>query len=169
MSLNLHALANVAVAAVHPNETVRLIRALGCRLDHGRRLPDYADPVSLTAQVQGVGGDRVAQSTPEVLNGAPQRKFWLTAAGPPATLPGPASRAYARPGDYLYREDGTLWKVTELSDDYHRSGWIALTAVQQPLDPQLRALLEPKPAPDIDDQGWIPVTLAIRPSVSQFT
>ena len=135
--MNLHAIANVAVSQVNPNETVLWYRCTGQdpTAGYGVVKPSYAAPVSLSAQVQSDSdaalfyADRVGQNTLV-------RRFYLHAS--PATPPAGIVRPDARGGDFLQREDGGWWYVTAVIDDFSaKSGWVCVRAVWQVEGPDL--------------------------------
>lgn len=135
--MNLHAIANVAVSQVNPNETVLWYRCNGQDQEAGYGIfkPSYAAPVVLQAQVQSESdaalyyADRAGQNTLT-------RRFYLHAS--PYTPPAGIVRPDARGGDFLQREDGEWWYVTAVLDDFSaKSGWVCVRAEWQVEGPDL--------------------------------
>lgn len=135
--MNLHAIANVAVSQVNPNETVLWYQCTGQNQTAGYGVckPSYAEPVTLQAQVQSEGdaalyyADRAGQNSLV-------RRFYLHASAdtPPAGI----RRPDARGGDFLRREDGGWWYVTAVLDDFSaKSGWVCVRAEWQVEGPGL--------------------------------
>lgn len=129
--MNLHAIANPAVAAVNPNETVLWYENLGQTTDDsGLIVPQYSSPVTLTAQVQSEGdaalyyADRVGQNS--II-----RRFYLH--GTQEQRAAGIVRPEVRGGDYIQRTiNGLYYLIDAVLDDFSAtSGWVCVRGVEQ--------------------------------------
>ena len=129
--MNLHLIANPAVATVNPNEEIVWYRNMSQTNDaSGMVTPSFADGVQLTAQVQAEGdaglyyADKAGQN--DII-----RKFYVRAEQ--ATPPAGIVRLDLRGGDVIQRLlDGSWYLVDAVTDDFSaRSGWVCVRGVQQ--------------------------------------
>ena len=146
MPLNLHDLVRGAINIVNPDEDVWLIQNIGQTNVKGRITAFYAEPEKVRAQVQTLSGDDLT-----VMNDTERterdRKFYLYAETKTGNAPSGISRPLGKSGDFMRRNDGTYWKVYNVSDDYTTDGWGLVQASQQVDVPeQVKALME-----DFDD------------------
>lgn len=128
--INLHNVVRGAVTAVHPDETLTLYRSTGRTNVNGRVTPSYASPVTIKAQVQGVGGDDLlyldATARSKIM-----RKFYLYSDDDISTRPAGIIRPVARGGDMMLRSDGTWWLITSVSEDFSSVGWESVIGTMQ--------------------------------------
>ena len=146
MPLNLHDLVRGAINIVNPDEDVWLIQNIGQTNVKGRITAVYAEPEKVRAQVQTLSGDDLT-----VMNDTERterdRKFYLYAETKTGNAPSGIIRPLGKSGDFMRRNDGTYWKVYNVSEDYITDGWVLVLASQQVDVPeQVKALME-----DFDD------------------
>ncbi|MDR1921101.1 MAG: hypothetical protein LBS31_05070 [Candidatus Adiutrix sp.] len=136
--MNLHAIANGLISAVHPNETVTLYRATGQMNVRGEIKAVYAAGEAVKAQIQSEGDDALAHSdavASRVGQNETNRRFYLLAANQ-ADKPAGLVRPLARSGDLLQRQDETWWLITALTEDFSAAGWVAVRATLQVKAPE---------------------------------
>lgn len=131
--LNLHAIVRGPITALHPDETVALYQSTGQENVRGRTTATYAESKTVLAQIQGNGGNALAQSE-AVSTTMAERKAYLYAPGE-ALPPEGMIRQLARTGDYLKRADGTWWLVTSVIDAFAKSGWMCVGLTAQVTGP----------------------------------
>ena len=133
--MNLHGMARSAIAAVHPEEGVRLYQAVGQGECLGVITPSYTEAQAVQAQIQSLSTDEL-RNVEDVARTAQVRRAYLF--GPPVTalVPQGMVRPLARSGDMLRRADGTWWLVTGMLEDYSASGWVCVQITQQVEAPQ---------------------------------
>ena len=146
MPLNLHDLVRGAINIVNPDEDVWLIQNIGQTNVKGRITASYAPAQKVKAQVQTLSGDDLT-----VVNDTQRterdRKFYLYSDTETGTPPSGIIRPLGKSGDFMRRNDGTYWKVYNVSEDYTADGWVLVLASQQVDVPeQVKALME-----DFDD------------------
>ena len=146
MPLNLHDIVRGAINIVNPDEDVWLIQNIGQTNVKGRITASYAPAQKVKAQVQTLSGDDLT-----VMNDTERterdRKFYLYAETKTGNAPSGIIRPLGKSGDFMRRNDGTYWKVYNVSEDYTTDGWVLVLASQQVDVPeQVKALME-----DFDD------------------
>ena len=146
MPLNLHDLVRGAINIVNPDEDVWLIQNTGQTNVKGRITASYAPAQKVKAQVQTLSGDDLT-----VMNDTERterdRKFYLYSDTETGTPPSGIIRPLGKSGDFMRRNDGTYWKVYNVSEDYTTDGWVLVLASQQVDVPeQVKSLME-----EIDD------------------
>ena len=146
MPLNLHDIVRGAINIVNPDEDVWLIQNIGQTNVKGRITAVYAPAQKVKAQVQTLSGDDLT-----VMNDTERterdRKLYLYAETKTGTPPSGIIRPRGKSGDFMRRNDGTYWKVYNVSEDYTTDGWVLVLASQQVDVPeQAIALME-----EIDD------------------
>ena len=146
MPLNLHDLVRGAINIVNPDEDVWLIQNIGQTNVKGRITASYAPAQKVRAQVQTLSGDDLT-----VMNDTERterdRKFYLYSDTETGTPPSGIIRPLGKSGDFMRRNDGTYWKVYNVSEDYTTDGWVLVLASQQVDVPeQVKTLME-----EIDD------------------
>ena len=144
--LNLHDLVRGAINIVNPDEDVWLIQNIGQTNVKGRITASYAPAQKVKAQVQTLSGDDLT-----VMNDTERterdRKFYLYAETKTGNAPSGIIRPLGKSGDFMRRNDGTYWKVYNVSEDYTTDGWVLVLASQQVDVPeQVKTLME-----EIDD------------------
>ena len=146
MPLNLHDIVRGAINIVNPDEDVWLIQNISQTNVKGRITANYAEPEKVRAQVQTLSGDDLT-----VMNDTERterdRKFYLYAETKTGNAPSGIISPLGKSGDFMRRDDGTYWKVYNVSEDYTTDGWVLVLASQQVDVPeQVKALME-----DFDD------------------
>ena len=146
MPLNLHDIVRGAINIVNPDEDVWLIQNIGQTNVKGRITASYAPAQKVRAQVQTLSGDDLT-----VMNDTERterdRKFYLYSDTETRTPPSGIIRPLGKSGDFMRRNDGTYWKVYNVSEDYTTDGWVLVLASQQVDVPeQVKSLME-----EIDD------------------
>ena len=135
MSLNLHDIVRGAINIVNPDEDVWLIQNIGQTNVKGRITAAYAEPEKVRAQVQTLSGDALP-----VVNDTQRterdRKFYLYAETKTGNAPSGIIRPLGKSGDFIRRNDGTYWKVYNVSEDYTTDGWVLVLASQQAQVPE---------------------------------
>ena len=133
--LNLHDLVRGAINIVNPDEDVWLIQNIGQTNVKGRITAVYAKPEKVRAQVQTLSGDDLT-----VINDTERterdRKFYLYAETKTGNAPSGIIRPLGKSGDFMRRNDGTYWKVYNVSEDYTTDGWVLVLASQQAQVPE---------------------------------
>ena len=146
MLLNLHDIVRGAINIVNPDEDVWLVQNIGQTNVKGRITASYAPAQKVKAQVQTLSGDdlTVANDTQRTER---DRKFYLYAETKTGNAPSGIIRPLGKSGDFMRRNDGTYWKVYNVSEDYTTDGWVLVLASQQVDVPeQVKSLME-----EIDD------------------
>ena len=146
MPLNLHDIVRGAINIVNPDEDVWLIQNIGQTNVKGRITASYAPAQKVRAQVQTLSGDDLT-----VMNDTERterdRKFYLYSNTETGNAPSGIIRPLGKSGDFMRRNDGTYWKVYNVSEDYTTDGWVLVLASQQVDVPeQVKTLME-----EIDD------------------
>ena len=146
MPLNLHDIVRGAINIVNPDEDVWLIQNISQTNVKGRITASYAPAQKVRAQVQTLSGDDLT-----VMNDTERterdRKFYLYSDTETGTPPSGIIRPLGKSGDFMRRNDGTYWKVYNVSEDYTTDGWVLVLASQQVDVPeQVKTLME-----EIDD------------------
>ena len=146
MPLNLHDIVRGAINIVNPDEDVWLVQNTGQTNVKGRITASYAPAQKVKAQVQTLSGDDLT-----VVNDTQRterdRKFYLYAETKTGNAPSGIIRPLGKSGDFMRRNDGTYWKVYNVSEDYTTDGWVLVLASQQVDVPeQVKSLME-----EIDD------------------
>ena len=142
MSINLHDIVRGAINIVNPDEDVWLIQNIGQTNVKGRITASYAPAQKVKAQVQTLSGDDLT-----VMNDTERterdRKFYLYSDTETGTPPSGIIRPLGKSGDFMRRNDGTYWKVYNVSEDYTTDGWVLVLASQQVDVPeQVKTLME---------------------------
>ena len=123
MAMNLHAVASNVISVVNPMETLQYQRSLGSTTGaDGVRVPTYAAPIALVAQVQETTQDDLRKANALLVQGE-KVKAWFT---------GDASgvvRMSQRGGDLFTRADGSLWLVQSVIETWPE--WCSVLLVRQ--------------------------------------
>lgn len=139
--MNLHSLVRGAITTLHPDETVTLRQSTGQQNVRGRITPVYAPAQVVSAQIQSLGQNDLAQ-VEQTSSTKIDRKAYLYA--PVQTMPPQGIvRPLARNGDMIQRSDGTWWLVTAMIEDFTVSGWVCVGITQQVDGPDLSLSPEP--------------------------
>lgn len=131
MALNLHHVVRGAINAVHPDEPVQLFRALGSEPDeNGFAQPQYKRLKGIKAQVQSEGDAALFHADMAGQNSI-VRRFYLYA---PKDFKGQTAdifRPLSRSGDYILRQDGTVWAVDAVIENFSGVNWLCVRATLQ--------------------------------------
>ena len=140
MTYNLHAMVRGMIQAVNPDQTVTLYRSLSMADDY--RTDDEGRPVQGFETVAGVSAN-IQSESPTALYFADHlpresvtRKAYLYANEDWLNKPFTGLRAFARGGDFVQMEDGTLWFIDSVMEDFSHVGWVSVRLVLQIEVPQ---------------------------------
>lgn len=133
MAINLHAVVNNTITGIHPDETVILRQSLGQVDVRGRMVPMYDRPRAVSAQIQPLSPETLAH-VEQVSSTKLDRKAYLFSPVVGGLTPAGIVRPLARGGDMLQRADGSWWLVSQVLEDYSKSGWVCVGLVRQ-IDP----------------------------------
>jgi hypothetical protein len=121
--MNLHAIAGPIIAAVNPFITCTLQASTGYTTNaDGRRVPSYADPVSIACQVQPLQYTDILKLEGLNIQGV-RSKVYIAGKW----------QGHVRPdqvgGDLLTMPDGTVWLVAVVMEDW--PDWCVVTITRQ--------------------------------------
>jgi hypothetical protein len=116
--MNLHSIVSGAVGAVNPQITISLQSSTGSTTNaDGSRTPAYAEPVSLTAQVQPLTNRDLRQIEGLNLQGT------LMAIYINGNLDG-VVRVLMKGGDLITLPDGSVWLISQVLEGFAlTAGW----------------------------------------------
>lgn len=128
MSVNLHKIVRKAIHHLHSDQAATLYRSTGRYVDgeRGDAVQLFEECGELTMQIQSLGPD-VVQLVDAITQAATLRKIWVFA----DTGAWSVNRPLGRTGDYLRGDDGRVWLVNAVIEDFTRSGWVSLQCQQQ--------------------------------------
>lgn len=128
--MNLHRLVRGVIPLVNPDQEVVILRSTGYTVDDtGRQTPQYAEPVTVRAQVQPVP-ETVLQHVEGYNQNSIYRNMYLL--GDWTGL----SRATGQGGDLVYW-DGFAWLVDQVPEAWDpTAGWTLIRVVRQRLEAQ---------------------------------
>lgn len=136
MGLNLHGVVRSAINAIHPDEEVQILHALGSVPDeNGFAQPQYRRLTGVMAQVQSEGDAALYHADMAGQNSL-VRRFYLFA---PNSFRGQTAdifRPLSRSGDYIIRKDGTVWAVDAVLENFSGVNWLCVRATLQIQSPQ---------------------------------
>lgn len=126
--MNLHAYANRAISALHPNVNLVLVRCIGTVNDGGRILGRFGQCEDVTAQMQTLSGDEL-KFEHELYEVDFARKFFLSVTGRPVF----AGQGQLQVGsDFFYmRSIQQFWRIYNVAEDFYLSGWSQVYATLQ--------------------------------------
>jgi len=124
--MNLHAIASRYVSAVNPMADGQWKQSTGYTTSgDGTRIPGYADPVDIKAQLQPMGYKDLAQV--EGLNLGGEKRAMYVNQDIHAVM-----RPDGQGGDLIVLNDGSTWLVVmPLENFYQTSGWTKIAVVRQ--------------------------------------
>ena len=135
LGINLHALVNGAINALHPDVAATLYRSTGqVTTADGSVKSVYAPGVAIAAKVQTESPTALAH-TDRVGMEDVTRKFYLRSEPGLAERVAGIVRPLARGGDMLQLPDGTWWLVVGVIEDFTRSGWACVRGTLQVVPP----------------------------------
>lgn len=128
--MNLHRLVRGVIPLVNPDQEVVILRSTGYTVDDtGRQMPQYAEPVTVRAQVQPVP-ETVLQHVEGYNQSSIYRNMYLM--GDWTGL----SRATGQGGELVYW-DGFAWLVDQVPEAWDpTAGWTLIRVVRQGLEAQ---------------------------------
>jgi hypothetical protein len=114
--INLNVAVSTALDFLHKIEEIQLLRNLGWDTDdEGNQIVSYADPVTLTAQIQNPDPSSL-QHVRRINDNAQQRLFWVNESVSPIDR-------FSEHGGDIILYDGKRWQVTGRPDDFVKQGW----------------------------------------------
>lgn len=126
--INLHAIVRTPITSLHPDETVMLYQSVGQTNVKGRIVPQYAEGVSVKAQIQTLTADELQQREDVSKTGLSDKAYLFADEDmPPAGI----VRYLGRNGDFIQRADGTWWLIVSVIEDFTKSGWECVGLAQQ--------------------------------------
>lgn len=133
--MNLHKLVRGVIPLVNPDQEVVILRSAGYTVDDtGQQTPQYAEPVTVRAQVQPVP-ETVLQHVEGYNQSSIYRNMYLM--GDWTGL----SRSTGQGGDLVYW-DGFAWLVDQVSEAWDATaGWTLIRVVRQGLQPRAAGAL----------------------------
>ncbi|MBI1213625.1 MAG: hypothetical protein GC190_19375 [Alphaproteobacteria bacterium] len=121
--MNLHDAVSGAISAVNPPETVSWVQSTGYTIaPTGKQVPQYADPVDLSAQVQPLSTKDLRQIEGLNLQGTLCKAYFYGEID--AII-----RGASKGGDLITRPDGTRWLVTTVLEQW--PDWCAVVLTLQ--------------------------------------
>lgn len=139
--MNLHAIANRAVSALHPNLRFVLIRALGSENEQGRLLGQFGQCEVVIAQTQTLSGDELRLEH-ELYEVDIVRKFFFSIKGRPVLA---GLHLLEAGSDFLFHVGTSqFWRVFNVAEDFYLSGWAQVYGALQNKPPQgvVQALID---------------------------
>lgn len=123
MAVNLHSIVRRSIHFLHPDQGATLYRSTGRCVDDARgdavQLFEKVGDISM--QIQSLGSD-VVQRVEDVSMASTLRKIYVFAKDGVWSM----NRSLGKTGDYLQAEDGRVWLVNAVLEDFSRSGWVCL-------------------------------------------
>ena len=142
MGLNLHHIVRGAINAVNSDLPCELYRMTGKqqRDEEGDTIPIFSGPASVKAQFQSLSQDMIRQyEMLEITNTT--RRVYLYADKSPASRPWAQWRPLGRSGDVIKDNNGSIWTISAVIEDFTNEGWICVMATLQPTG--IRMIVEP--------------------------
>lgn len=133
--MNLHGIARNVIQAAHAEEPLTLYQSTGQVNEKGRLTPIYAEPLSVSGQVQTENDEKLYHAYATSQDEITRRIYLYTEKLRPAGI----VRPQARGGDMIERGDGTWWLVTGVLDDFSGAGWVCVRVTLQVNKPDFSA------------------------------
>lgn len=131
MGLNLHKIVRGPINAVHPDVKVQVLRSLGSMPDeNGFSVPKYERVYGVTAQIQSENDAALFHADMAGANTI-TRKIYLYAPKSMVLQTASVFRPLLRSGDYIVQEDGTVWLVNAVTENFSGVGWVSVRATLQ--------------------------------------
>lgn len=131
MGLNLHKVVRGSINAIHPDVRVQILRSEGSRPDeNGFAVPTYVRLFGVTAQIQSESDNSLFHADMAGANTL-TRRIWLFAPKGFEHQPASIFRPLARSGDYIVQEDGTVWLISAVVENFSGVGWVSVRATMQ--------------------------------------
>ncbi len=148
MAMNLHALVNPIIQALHPNISATLYRSTGQTNVRGEIKATYSEGVPVECQVQSEGTETLAHAN---LVGMEEvsRRCYLFSKASAADRVASIVRPISRNGDFLLMAPGEEWYsgqwflVTAVIEDFSKAGgtgWMNVRITLQVIPPDLSIL-----------------------------
>ena len=136
MGLNLHGIVRGAITSVHPDVKVQVVRSCGSKPDEdGRPVSCYERIYDVRAQIQSENDAALFHADMAGANTI-TRKIYLFAPKDAARQPASVFRPLSRSGDYIVQEDGTVWMVNAVTENFAGVGWVSVRATLQVTAPK---------------------------------
>lgn len=130
MSLNLHDIVRSAITSVYEDEICYLVQSAGQQNVDGKLIETYDAPVSISAQIQTLGGDGLL-ATNETIHDSHDRKFYIYS-DDGSRCPVNADRLNQRGSDFIYRPSNQSWyKIYNIAEDFAPAGWVLVYGALQ--------------------------------------
>lgn len=134
--MNLHKIVRGSINAVHPDETVQILRSLGSKPDEdGRPVTHYLRLVDVPAQIQSESDAALFHANMAGQNTI-VRKIYLFSPKDPKRQPASIFRPLSRSGDYIVQKDGTVWLVNAVVENFADVHWVCVRATLQVKPPE---------------------------------
>lgn len=115
---------------VHDDEVCYLVQSSGQENIAGKLVESYASPVSISAQIQTLGGDGLL-ATNETIHDSHDRRFWIYADSG-IHYPLNADRLNQLGSDFIYRPSNSSWyKIYNIAEDFSRVNWVLVYGALQ--------------------------------------
>lgn len=136
MGLNLHGIVRGAINAVHPDVTVQVLRSVGSRPNEdGKPVPSFERLFGVRAQIQSENDAALFHANMAGQNTI-TRKIYLYTPKDYAKQPASIFRPLSRSGDYIVQEDGTVWLVNAVTENFAGVNWVSVRATLQVHPPE---------------------------------
>jgi hypothetical protein len=124
--MNLNGIVSVCVAAVNPMVTATYSKSTGyTTAGDGSRVPTYAAPIAMSAQIQSLQYNDLQQISGLNINGE-KRAIYLN-----GNWEG-VSRPDGKGGDMITLPDGSVWLVVQVLENWaFQDGWVKVAVVRQ--------------------------------------
>lgn len=134
--LNLHGIVRGAITSVHPDVMVQLLRSKGSRPNEdGKPVPTFERLSGIRAQIQSENDAALFHADMAGANTI-TRKIYLFSPKSAALQPASPFRPLSRSGDYVVQEDGTVWMVNAVIENFAGVGWVSVRATLQVKPPE---------------------------------
>ena len=131
MGLNLHHIVRGPINAVHPDVRVQVLRSLGSMPDEdGKSIPRFERLSNVLAQIQSDNDAALFHAEKAGMNTI-TRKIYLYTPKEAAKQPASVFRPLSRSGDYVVQEDGTVWLVDAVTENFAGVNWVSVRATLQ--------------------------------------
>jgi hypothetical protein len=132
MGLNLHGIVRGAITGVAKDQPCELFIMSGkqVRDDRGGMMPVFKAPVTIRGQWQSLSPDTL-QHLENVELATTVRRIYLYADTDRAKRPWAVWRPLGRSGDMVRDENGQLWRIDAVIEDFTHEGWVCVQATMQ--------------------------------------
>lgn len=134
--LNLHSFVRGAINSVHPDVRVQVARSVGSKPnEEGRPVPYFERLYDVRAQIQSENDAALFHAEMAGANTI-TRKIYLFSPKDFFRQPTSGFRPLSRSGDYIIQEDGTVWYVNAVVENFASVGWVSVRATLQVTPPE---------------------------------